>query len=127
MGYSPAAVAQRLDAIVEFSELGPFMDVPVKNYSSGMALRLGFALAVAFQPEIVLVDEVLAVADAHFQRRAYERLAALCAQGSTLVLVSHDMAALRQMCGRVVWLDQGRLRADGAPETVIGQYLSRAG
>lgn len=123
MGYSPRAVAQRFDEIAEFAELGDLLNVRVKHYSSGMGLRLGFAIAVAWEPEVLLVDEVLAVADAHFQHRAYARLRELQEQGSAILLVSHEMPAIRAMCSRVIWLDGGHKRADGEREEVIGQYL----
>lgn len=124
MGYGPMAVRRRLAAIVEFSELVDFLDLPVKSYSSGMALRLGFAIAVAFEPEVLLVDEVLAVADEHFQRKAYAELQRLQAQGSALFMVSHELNAVRQLCERVLWLDQGRLKADGPAAAVVDRYLA---
>jgi ABC-type polysaccharide/polyol phosphate transport system ATPase subunit len=115
------------DEIAEFSELGEFLDVPVKSYSSGMALRLGFAMAVSFGPEVLLVDEVLAVADEHFQRKAYRSLHELQQQGHAVVMVSHEMAAIRDMCERVVWLERGRVLADGPAAEVVAEYLARVG
>ena len=126
MGHTPKEVAAQVDDIVAFSELEEFIDVPVKSYSSGMALRLGFSIAVAFQPRILLVDEVLAVADAHFQNRVYNRLRELQEAGSAVILVAHDMSVVREMCARTVWLDGGRLRADGDTDEVIEEYLSEA-
>ena len=127
MGYGPRTVNRRLDAIVEFSELGDFIDIPVKTYSSGMALRLGFAIAVAFEPDVLLVDEVLAVADERFQRRAYKELRRLQESGKALLLVSHEMTAIRDMCERAVWLDEGQVQADGEAGDVIDQYLAKYG
>jgi len=127
MGYSNSAVLERLEAIAEYSELEDFVNVPVKSYSSGMALRLGFAIAVAFEPEVLLVDEVLAVADEHFQRKCYRRLQELQKQGSAVLLVSHELVAVRGLCRRVVWLDSGKLRADGPSDEVIEQYLAEVG
>ncbi len=124
MGYSRTEVARGMDSIIEFSELGDFIDVPVKTYSSGMALRLGFATAVAFEPEVLLVDEVMAVGDAHFQHKAYAHLKRLQQQGSAVLMVSHEMPAIRRMCGRVIWLEKGKLMADGPTDEVIGAYLS---
>ena len=127
MGHSPREVAARFDEIAEFAELGDFLNVRVKHYSSGMGLRLGFAIAVAWEPEVLLVDEVLAVADAHFQHRAYDRLRALQERGSAIMLVSHEMSAVRAMCSRAIWLDGGKIRADGRTDAVIEQYLAAAG
>lgn len=124
MGYSRAEVAAKVESIAEFSELGEFLDVPVKSYSSGMALRLGFAIAVTFEPDVLLVDEVLAVADARFQAKAYDNLRRQQDRGSAVILVSHEMAAIREMCSRAVWLEQGRIRADGPADDVIRSYLA---
>ncbi len=125
MGYPRALVRDRFDSIVEFSELEEFIDVPAKTYSSGMALRLGFSIAIAFEPEVLLVDEVLAVADEHFQRKARRALRRAREHGSAVVLVSHEMASIREACPRVIWLDHGRLLADGDGGSVIDQYLAR--
>jgi ABC-type polysaccharide/polyol phosphate transport system ATPase subunit len=127
MGYPPATVRRYLDAIIDFSELGQFVDVPVKTYSSGMGLRLGFAIAITFEPEVLLVDEVLAVADEHFQRKAYRALRRVQQRGSAVVMVSHEMKAIRELCPRVLWLEQGRVVADGPAEEVIARYLERVG
>jgi len=89
-----------------------------------MALRLGFATAVAFEPEVLLVDEVMAVGDAHFQQKAYAHLRRLQQQGSAVLLVSHEMPAVRRMCDRVIWLEKGKLLADGPTDEVIATYLS---
>jgi len=126
LGFSPRAVAERWDEIAEFSELGDFLDVRVKHYSSGMGLRLGFAVAVVWQPQALLVDEVLAVADAHFQQKVYQRLRQEQAQGRAILLVSHEMTAIREMTQRVLWLEQGRIEADGPTDEVIAQYLAHA-
>lgn len=124
MGYPRRLIEEKYDSIIEFSELTDFIDVPVKTYSSGMSLRLGFAIAIAFEPEVLLVDEVLAVADEHFQRKAYKHLERLQNQGSALFMVSHEMAAIERMCPRSVWLDQGKLVDDGPTPEVIGRYLA---
>jgi ABC-type polysaccharide/polyol phosphate transport system ATPase subunit len=126
MGHTPGAVREKMPDIEEFCELGDFLTVPVKAYSSGMALRLGFAIAINFAPDILLVDEILAAGDAHFQHRAYQRLRKLQADGSTLVMVSHEMSALRTMCSRIVWLERGQLVRDGAVDEVIDAYLEQA-
>ncbi|MBN1921083.1 MAG: ABC transporter ATP-binding protein [Anaerolineae bacterium] len=122
MGLSRQEVDRRFDEIVAFSELEPFIDVPVKHYSSGMYVRLGFAVAVHTDPEILLVDEVLAVGDATFQRKCYERIDQLRGAGLTLVFVSHSADAVRSLCSRAFWLDSGALVADGSAESVVQQY-----
>ncbi len=127
MGQSREEIQQRYESIIEFAELADFIDVPVKTYSSGMSLRLGFAVAIAFEPEVLLVDEVLAVADEQFQRKAYKHLERLQAQGSALFMVSHEMAAIERMCSRCLWLDRGTIVEDGPTPDVIGRYLSAQG
>jgi len=122
MGLNRQEVDRRFDEIVAFSELEPFIDVPVKHYSSGMYVRLGFAVAVHTDPEILLVDEVLAVGDATFQRKCYERIDQLRGAGLTLVFVSHSADAVRSLCSRALWLDSGTLVADGSAESVVQQY-----
>jgi ABC-2 type transport system ATP-binding protein len=123
LGLRLREVERHYDSIVEFSGLGDFMDTPVKNYSSGMYVRLGFSVAVHLEPEILLIDEVLAVGDASFQQKCFEHMHRLRADGCTIVLVSHQMASVAQFCERVVWLDHGRLMADGASDHVIQSYM----
>jgi ABC-type polysaccharide/polyol phosphate transport system ATPase subunit len=123
LGLRRREVARHYDSIVEFCGLGDFMDTPVKNYSSGMYVRLGFAVAVHLDPEILLIDEVLAVGDADFQQKCFEHLHRLRSQGCTIVLVSHEMASVARFCERAIWLDHGRLMADGASDQVIQSYL----
>lgn len=126
MGHTPKTVREKMHDIEEFCELGDFLTVPVKAYSSGMSLRLGFAIAINFAPDILLVDEILSAGDAHFQHRAYQRLRKLQADGSTLIMVSHEMAALRSMCSRIIWLEHGQLVRDGGVDEVIDEYLKEA-
>ncbi len=110
------------DDIVRFSELEQFIDMPVKNYSTGMYARLGFATAIHLDPEILLIDEVLSVGDEHFQTKCLERMEQLRARGTTIVLVSHGMETVKEMCDRVCLLLQGHLVADGEPQAVVQQY-----
>jgi ABC-type polysaccharide/polyol phosphate transport system ATPase subunit len=112
-GFDRDEVEERADAIIDFSELGEFIDVPVKAYSSGMFLRLGFSIAAFLDADVMLIDEVLAVGDESFQRKCLERIAERMEAGATLVLVSHDPAAVERVCRRVVVLDRGRVRFDG--------------
>jgi lipopolysaccharide transport system ATP-binding protein len=117
---------RRIDAcfgdIVAFAGLERFVDTPVKRYSAGMQARLGFAVAVHVDPDVLLLDEILAVGDLQFQERCRERVHALHAAGRTVLLVSHDLAAVGEFCTRVLWLHEGRVRAIGAPEAVISVY-----
>lgn len=113
-GFSRQEIEARIEEIVEFSELGEFIDVPVRAYSSGMHLRLGFSIAAFLDAEVMLIDEILAVGDESFQRKCFDRIAARMAAGTTLVLVSHDPAAIERICRRVVVLDGGQVAFDGA-------------
>jgi len=122
-GFSRQEINARMDEIVEFSGLGRFVDRPVKTYSSGMHARLGFSIAIHVDPEILLVDEVLAVGDEEFQRRCMERIVEFRRDGRTIVFVSHSMPVVQMLCDRVAWLDHGRLRALGDPGDIVGEYL----
>ena len=112
-GFTRAEIEERLDVIVEFSELGEFIDVPVKSYSAGMYLRLGFSIAAHLDADVILIDEVLAVGDESFQRKCLTRISEQMAAGATLVMVSHDPTAIERVCDRVVVLDAGRVAFDG--------------
>jgi ABC-2 type transport system ATP-binding protein len=122
LGLSRKTLRSRFDEIVAFSGLETFIDNQVKTYSSGMFARLGFAVAVNVEPDILLVDEVLAVGDAMFQRRCAEKIAELRAGGRTVVIVSHDLGLVRQLCSEVAWVDHGDLRSIGPTADVIEQY-----
>jgi len=111
--------------VAEFSGLGDFLDMPVRIYSSGMVVRLGFALATAIRPQILLMDEWILAGDAEFMERARHRLEAMVHSADILVLSTHSMDIVRTWCSRVFWLDQGRLRLDGPPDDVIDHYLGR--
>ncbi len=124
LGLTRSEVRRRLPDIADFAELGPFMDNPVRNYSSGMYMRLGFAIAIHANPDVLLVDEVLAVGDTAFQRKCLDRIRLLQSQGKTIVFVSHDVAAIQDLCDFAVWLDGGRLAGSGYPSKVVEQYLS---
>jgi ABC-type polysaccharide/polyol phosphate transport system ATPase subunit len=126
LGLSSAETRDRFDDIVDFADLGEFIDAPVRNYSSGMYARLGFAVAVNTRPEVLLVDEVLAVGDEVFQRRCIARMNDLRASGVTIITVSHGVQGLRDFCDRVVWLDQGKVKQDGESSDVIDEYLGKA-
>ena len=122
-GETPRSVDAHLKAIADFSELGEFLDMPVRYYSSGMMVRLAFSVATAIEPEILIVDEVLSAGDHSFQDKAKQRMRSLISKAQAVVLVSHDTEALRQICSRLFWLDHGRVRMVGKPAEVIPAYL----
>jgi ABC-type polysaccharide/polyol phosphate transport system ATPase subunit len=122
LGLTAQQVAERFDSIVEFAELEDFIDTPVKFYSSGMFMRLGFAVVVHVDPTILLVDEILAVGDAGFQLKCFERLRELQQQGAAIVVVSHSLPTIRQLCRRAVLISHGQLLYDGEVEATIAQY-----
>ncbi|HEY9493717.1 MAG TPA: ABC transporter ATP-binding protein [Intrasporangium sp.] len=122
LGLSPAQVRERYDDIVEFSGIGEFINMPMSSYSSGMGARLRFAISTAAAPDILMIDEALATGDADFQARSSERIAEIRQDASTVFLVSHSNAAIRQTCDRVLWMDQGRLVMDGPTEEVVSAY-----
>jgi len=122
LGRRRKEVEERFDEIVEFSGLAEFIDSPIRNYSSGMLARLGFAIATAWTPDILILDEVLAVGDAAFKRRCVERMSEIRDRGSAVLLVSHDLDAIRANCDRCVWLDRGEIRAIGSVDEVLDRY-----
>jgi ABC-type polysaccharide/polyol phosphate transport system ATPase subunit len=121
-GETPRSIRRKMDAIAEFTELGKFLDMPVRYYSAGMLVRLAFAIATAIEPEVLLVDEVLTVGDMSFQDRARRRMREMMAHAEMIVVVSHDLVALPEVCQRGIWLDGGRLRHDGPIAEVIQAY-----
>ncbi len=123
LGISRRDIQRQLNAIVDFADIGPFIDVQVRNYSSGMVVRLGFAITTLLQPDILLIDEVLAVGDQNFQRKCIERLEELQGAGVTLIFVSHSMEQVRRLCQRAIWIDHGEVQVDGDAEEVAGVYL----
>ncbi|MCJ7735865.1 MAG: ABC transporter ATP-binding protein, partial [Anaerolineae bacterium] len=123
-GLSRDEVRSKFDEIVDFAELHRFIDVPVKHYSSGMYVRLGFSIAVYTEPDILLVDEVLSVGDASFQRKCLNRISSLREKGSTILFVSHDLESIRRLCSRGIWLQDGVVAASGPVEKVIDTYMS---
>jgi ABC-type polysaccharide/polyol phosphate transport system ATPase subunit len=124
LGMRRAQIRKRFDDIVEFAGVEKFLDTPVKRYSSGMYLRLAFAVAAHVEPDIVVVDEVLAVGDAEFQRRCLGKMSQFAREGRTVFFVSHDLGAISQMCQRVIWLDGGQIHHDGGAAQSIARYLA---
>ena len=127
LGYSEAFLKAKYDEIVEFSEIEEFIDVPIRNYSSGMTARLAFAVATVVEPEILIVDEVLAVGDANFQEKSKRRMMELMGGGTTVLFVSHSLPQIREMCDRVVWLDHGKLKMIGDTQQVCDAYEASLG
>jgi lipopolysaccharide transport system ATP-binding protein len=123
LGYSRADMQRKVAPIVDFAELGPFIDTPVKHYSSGMYMRLGFAIATAVDPDILITDEVLAVGDEAFQRKCMERIYQFRQEGRTILFVSHSLESVRNLCTSAVWLDHGVLKAAGNTVETIDAYL----
>jgi lipopolysaccharide transport system ATP-binding protein len=123
LGMKHAEIARNFDAIVAFAEVERFLNIPVKRYSSGMYMRLAFAVAAHLQPEILIVDEVLAVGDAAFQRKCIGKMSEVSRDGRTIIFVSHNMSAVQNLCSRVVWLAGGRVVQEGEPNRVINDYL----
>lgn len=124
LGMNRKEVDRKFDEIVEFSEIGKFIDQPVKSYSSGMYVRLGFSVAIHVQPDILVVDEILAVGDAAFQEKSRAKFDELHEQGRTVILVSHSLGTIMQMCDQAAWIEKGSLRSVGPVEEVAGAYNS---
>ena len=122
LGFSPKYLDEKFDEIVEFSELQNFLDVPLKNYSSGMVARIGFAIATITKPDILIADEVLSVGDFLFQQKCEKRMQELMAGGTTVILVSHSIEQIERMCTKVAWLSHGHLKMNGDTQTVCAAY-----
>ncbi len=125
LGIKKRELARHFDAIVAFSGMEDFLEQPLKSYSNGMQVRLAFAVAAHLEPEIILMDEVLAVADEDFIRACVQKLGELKREGRTILLASHDLALLSQVCSRALWLERGRVIGDGAMEAMAEQYHAR--
>ncbi len=124
LGMTRNDIRARFDAIVEFADIGRFLDTPVKRYSSGMYVRLAFAVAAHVEPDVLLVDEVLAVGDAAFQKKCLDRMSAATGEGRTVLFVSHNMPAVTQLCDRGVWIHRGEVQHTGSSESVVKEYLA---
>ncbi len=122
LGYSEEFLKSKYEEIVAFSEIGPFIDMPLRNYSSGMVARLAFSVATVVVPEVLIVDEVLAVGDAEFQEKSRKRMMELMSGGTTVLFVSHNIEQIREMCSRVVWLEHGEVKAFGNTFEVCRTY-----
>lgn len=124
LGYSQKYLKEKYDQIVSFSELDRFIDVPLRNYSSGMVARLAFSVASVVEPDILIVDEILSVGDSAFQHKSSCRMKELMSGGTTVLLVSHSIAQIRELCDRAIWLEQGRVRMQGAANEICDAYAA---
>ena len=122
LGYSEGFLKAKYDEIVEFSELGQFIEVPIRNYSSGMLARLAFSIATVVQPEILIVDEILSVGDAQFQEKSKRRMMELMGGGTTVLFVSHSIEQIREMCSKAIWLEKGKIRVVGDAKELCDAY-----
>lgn len=126
LGYSEDYLKQKYDDIVAFSELGKFIDIPIRNYSSGMLMRLAFSVATVVEPEILIVDEILSVGDADFQEKSKKRMFELMGGGTTVLFVSHSLSQIREMCDTVIWLEHGQVKMAGQAAAVCKEYAGGA-
>lgn len=124
LGHTKKDVLNRMDEIIAFSELGEFINAPLRTYSTGMVMRLAFSVAIHTDPEILLIDEILAVGDQSFQVKSSEAVKKLIRSGATTVYISHSMATVKNLCNRAIWLEKGEVKAEGETEKVIGEYLN---
>ncbi|MHB0998359.1 MAG: ABC transporter ATP-binding protein [Armatimonadota bacterium] len=123
LGMSTQEIQKKYDRIVEFAELEKFIDAPIRTYSAGMTMRLGFSIAIQVDPDILLVDEVLAVGDENFQQKCYDKVREFQQMGKTIVFVSHDLKAVREVATRVIWMGNGEIIADGPTDQVLDEYI----
>lgn len=127
LGYSKEYIEEKFDEIVDFTELHQFIDVPMKNYSSGMVARVGFAIATVTTPDILIVDEILAVGDFLFQEKCEKRINALMSGGTTVIIVSHSIDQIKRLCDRVAWIEKGKIKMIGEAEEICDLYSKTAG
>ena len=127
LGYSKEFIKKNFDEIVDFAELRDFLDMPIKNYSSGMAARLGFAIATAVRPDILICDEVLAVGDIEFQRKSEKRMKEMITRGTTLLFVSHSIEVVREVCDKALWIEKGTEIMHGDVGYIMDEYIKKHG
>lgn len=126
LGYSKEFLESKVNEIIEFSELGEFIDIPIKNYSSGMLAKLGFSIATAVNPDILIIDEILGVGDVNFKKKSADKIKSLMDGGTTVLLVSHSIPQIRELCDKAIWIDKGKLREMGEVNQVCDHYLKDA-
>ena len=122
LGFSKKELKERIEEIIEFSELNEFIDVPLKNYSSGMYARLGFSIATIYDPEILIIDEVLSVGEFHFQEKSLNKIMEMIGKGTTVLFVSHDIEQVKKLCEKVIWLEKGRIKVIGESKKICEEY-----
>lgn len=122
LGYNRMQMREKFESIMDFAELWDFVDVPIKNFSSGMVARLGFSIATSNMPDILIVDEILGVGDYKFQRKCEERMSKIIDNGATIVFVSHSIEQVREVCSRAIWLEKGHMLMDGSVDEVCDKY-----
>lgn len=127
LGYNKVFLTEKYEEILEYSELGQFINLPLRNYSSGMVVRLAFSIATVVKPDILIVDEILAVGDAAFQKKSHERMRELMSNGTTVLFVSHVMDQVREICDRVLWLEKGKIMMIGDTNDVCRSYETEVG
>ena len=127
LGFSKQTMTEKMDEIIDFAELRDFMDVAIKNYSSGMVARLGFSIATITRPDILIVDEILSVGDFLFQQKCEKRISDMMSGGTTVIIVSHSLEQIERLCSRVVWLSKGNILMDGPTEEICKVYKEKAG
>ena len=125
LGYKKTFLKEKFDEIVEFSELREFLDVPVKNFSSGMVAKLAFSIATIVDPEILIVDEILSVGDIKFQEKSRKKMMELIKGGTTVLYVSHSIESIKELCSKVIWLDEGKIVEIGDPQTICNKYYKK--
>lgn len=123
LGFTKKEIQNKIEDIVAFSELGIFIDQPIRTYSSGMLARLGFSIISQMEPDIIIIDEVLAVGDQAFQEKCYSKINEFRTNGVTILLVSHSMSDVQKICDRVLWIEEHRIKAIGTPEEIVPQYI----
>ena len=126
-GLTRGEIETKIDDIIEFSELGQFIDNPVRTYSSGMYMRLAFSIAINVEAEILLIDEILAVGDQHFQDKCFNKLQELKKSDKTIVIVSHSLGPIQEICSRGIWIDEGKIQKDGKIDEVVEAYIAKRG
>lgn len=124
LGLRPEEVDDKFSSIVDYADIGPFIDSPIRTYSTGMTARLGFAVLAHIDPDVLIVDEALSVGDAVFTQKCHRTMQRMLQSGKTMFLVSHDMQTVKRLCNRTIWLHEGRLRAQGATSDIVDQYLA---
>ena len=122
LGFSKKELRNKIQDIIDFSELGDFIDVPLKNYSSGMYARLGFSIATIYEPDILIIDEVLSVGDFHFQEKSLNKVTEMIESGTTVLFVSHDVEQVKRICKKAIWLERGKIRKIGEAKNVCDEY-----